>query len=165
MKVQDLMTAGVESCHRNTDLAAAAMVMWRMDCGAVPVAGDDGKIIGMITDRDICIAVATKHRRAQEITVGEIISGALFKVGPGDDVREALRVMRAERVRRLPVVKSGILLGILSVNDIVRAAGKAPGRAKPDITADEVLEVMKAICEHDGGLEVARKRAGSPTRV
>src|SRR5439155_7015286 len=108
MKVQDVMTKGVESCRRSTDLAAAAMIMWRMDCGVVPVVGDDGReAVGMITDRDICVAVATRHRRPEEITVGEVVSGTLYKVRPGDDIRAALEAMRAERVRRLPVVRDG----------------------------------------------------------
>ena len=160
MKVQDVMTRGVEACHRGTDLAAAAMIMWRMDCGAVPVVGDDGReVVGMITDRDICIAVATRHRRAEEIAVGEVISGQLFKLRPGDDIRAALEAMRAERVRRLPVVNAaGALQGIISISDIVRAAGKPDGRVRPDVTAEDVLEVMKAICEQDGGLEVARRK-------
>jgi CBS domain-containing protein len=160
MKVQDVMTRGVESCDRNTELAAAAMIMWRMDCGAVPIV-DDGRPVGMITDRDICIAVATQHRRAEEIKVGDVISGQCYKVRAGDDIRAALEAMRAERVRRLPVVNTGgVLTGIISINDIVRAAGKTSARAKQDISAEEVLEVMKAICEQDGGLEVAQKRSG-----
>ena len=161
MKVQDVMTKGVESCGRNTNLAAAAMIMWRMDCGAVPVVSDDRReVVGMITDRDICVAAATQHKRADEIRVGEIISGTVYKVRPGDDIRAALEAMRSERVRRLPVVGPAGLLGIISINDIVLAAGKSVGRARPEITAEDVLEVMKAICEHDGGLDVARRKAG-----
>ena len=161
MKVQDVMTKGAEACSRGTDLAAAAMIMWRMDCGVVPVVGDDGReAVGMITDRDICIAVATRHRRAEEITVGEVVSGTLYKVRPGDDIRAALEAMRSERVRRLPVVKDGALVGIISINDIIRTAEKQGGRARQDISAEDVLEVMKAICEPDGGLEVGRKKAG-----
>jgi len=161
MKVQDVMTKGVESCRRSSDLAAAAMIMWRMDCGVVPVVGDDGReAVGMITDRDICVAVATRHRRAEEITVGEVVSGTLYKVRPGDDIRAALEAMRAERVRRLPVVRDGALVGIISINDIVRTAEKQAGRARPDISPEDILEVMKAICEPDGGLEVGRKKGG-----
>jgi CBS domain-containing protein len=161
MKVQDVMTRGAEACSRNTDLAAAAMIMWRMDCGVVPVVGEDGReAVGMITDRDICVAVATRHRRAEEITVGEVISGTLYKVRPGDDIRAALEAMQSERVRRLPVVRDGALVGIISINDIIRAAEKQAGRVRPDISPEDVLEVMKAICEPDGGLEVGRKKAG-----
>ena len=68
--------------------------------------------------------------------------------------------MRSERVRRLPVVKDGALVGIISINDIIRAAEKQGGQVRPDISADDVLEVLKAICEPDGGLEVGRMKAG-----
>ena len=62
MKVRDVMTAQVETCPADANLSAAAMVMWRRDCGAVPVTeGKSNRIVGIITDRDICMAVATKH--------------------------------------------------------------------------------------------------------
>src|SRR5580765_876539 len=86
MKVQDVMTKGVEACSRDTNLAAVAMIMWRMDCGAVPVVSDGRTAVGMITDRDICVAVATKHRRAEEITVAEVVSDRLYRVRPEDDI-------------------------------------------------------------------------------
>src|SRR5215468_8957166 len=83
MKVRELMTKGVEACSRDANLSAAAMIMWRMDCGAVPVV-NDRHVVGMITDRDICVAVATKHRRAEDITVGEVINGSLHRVSEDD---------------------------------------------------------------------------------
>jgi len=151
MKVQDVMKKDVESCERNTDLAAAAMIMWRKDCGVVPVVGKEGEAVGMITDRDICMAVATRHCRPEEVAVGDVMSEKLYKVRPGDDIRAALEAMRSERVRRLPVVSpDGVLQGIISINDIVMAAGKSTGRTRPDILAEDVLEVLKSICERDG---------------
>jgi CBS domain-containing protein len=151
MKVQDLMKKDVDSCGRNTDLAAAAMIMWRKDCGVVPVVGNEGEAVGMITDRDICMAVATRHLRPEEIAVSEVMSDKVYKVRPGDDIRAALEAMRSERVRRLPVVSpDGVLQGIISINDIVLAAGRSTGGKRPDILAEDVLEVLKSICEHDG---------------
>ncbi len=65
MKVQSIMTRDVEACTAETNLADAAMIMWRNDCGVVPVVEEpDRRVIGLITDRDICMAVATKDRRA-----------------------------------------------------------------------------------------------------
>jgi CBS domain-containing protein len=165
MKVQELMTKGVEACSRDSNLAAAAMIMWRMDCGAVPVV-NDRKVVGMITDRDICVAVATKHRRAEEIMVGEVASSTLHHVHPDDDVRVALDTMRSERVRRLPVVDDdGRLEGIVSLSDVVRSASKSSGRSRSGISAEDVLEVMKSICEQDGGIEVARRKAAFAART
>ena len=156
VKVQDLMTKGVETCSRDANLAAAAMIMWRMDCGAVPVV-NDRRVVGMITDRDICVAVATKHRLAGDIAVSEVIGSEIHFVRPDDDVRIALETMRSARVRRLPVVDDARqVVGILSLSDVVRAAGKSPGRSRAEISAEDVLKVMKSICEQDGGLEVAQ---------
>ena len=74
MKVQDVMTDEVQSCGPETNLATVAMQMWRGDFGAMPVVADR-KVVGMITDRDICMAAATKHRDPANIRVKEVISG------------------------------------------------------------------------------------------
>jgi CBS domain-containing protein len=87
MKVRDLMTTDVKSCSSDTNLAAAASRMWEGDCGALPVVDDDGKFIGMITDRDICMAVATRPRLASDILVGEVTSGAIYVCHPTDEVQ------------------------------------------------------------------------------
>jgi CBS domain-containing protein len=150
MKVKELMTRRVESCGRDTDLAAAAMMMWRNDCGVVPVVAEDGrKAIGVITDRDICMAVATRHLRAEEIRVGEVMTERLCRVRPEDDAHLALDVMRVERVRRLPVVGGdGTLQGMLSIKDLLPAAGRPAGRGRLEISAEEIVEALRAICEH-----------------
>ena len=105
MTVKELQTSAVKSCGRDTDLATVAKLMWDGDCGAVPVVTDDRKVIGMITDRDICIAAATRSRAPSEIRAREVITGnGVHAVKADDDVRVALRTMRKHRVRRLPVV-------------------------------------------------------------
>jgi len=68
MKVKDFMNSPVQCCGPDTNLAAAAGMMWDSDCGILPVVDREGKVIGLITDRDICMAVATKHRLASDIT-------------------------------------------------------------------------------------------------
>jgi len=159
MKVREIMTRQVESCRPGTDLAAAAMIMWRNDCGVVPVVGEDGRTaLGVITDRDICVALATRHRRAEEVLVGDVMSGKLHRLAADDDIRVALNRMKAERVRRLPVVGAkGSLQGIVSMNDIILHAEPARGRAHVAITAEDVLEVLKALCEHRKAPAAARE--------
>ncbi len=143
MKVQDIMTSNAKTCGLDTNLAAAAMTMWDHDCGTVPVVDIEGKVLGMITDRDICMAAATKHRDVALISVGEVISGKAFTCAPEDDVRAALKMMQDEKVRRLPVVDTdGALRGILSVNDIVIHAGETP-----EITYEDAVITLKAIGE------------------
>jgi len=143
MKVKDLMTSAVKSCSPTTDLAAAAKIMWEGDCGAVPVTDDRGKVVGIITDRDICIAAATRSRMEGEIPVQEVISKNLYTCAPGDDVRAALDTMRSRKVRRLPVVgHDGQLAGILSLHDI---ALQARSSRNQELMPEAVLDTFVAI--------------------
>src|SRR5262245_15778163 len=143
MKVKDIMTPNVKRCSPTTNLAAAAKIMWEEDCGAVPVTDDQGKVIGMITDRDICIAGATRSRTEGEIPVQDVISSSLFSCYPDDDVRVAMETMKTQRLRRLPVVGyDGRLAGIVSIHDV---AVQARSRKGGDPSADEVLDTFIAI--------------------
>jgi CBS domain-containing protein len=143
MKVQELMTSDVKSCSPDTNLAAAAKIMWEGDCGAVPVVDEGGKVLGMITDRDICIAGATRPHAEGDIPVRDVISKVLYTCKPGDDVRAALETMRGQKVRRLPVVDaSGRLAGIVSIHDI---AEKARSSRNADVPPDAVLDTFVTI--------------------
>ena len=149
MKVQSIMTRDVEACTAGANLADAAMIMWRNDCGVVPVVEEPHRrVVGLITDRDICMAVATKHRPASEICVGEVMTGNVYSCTLAEDVKGALRTMAEKRVRRLPVIgKEGSLVGMLSLNDVVlHTQPHAKGAAA--LTAAELLETYQSICEH-----------------
>ena len=147
MKVQDVMTKAVRPVAPGDDLATAAMILWDHDCGAAPVVDEAGKVVGVITDRDICMAAATKLRSPVEITVGEVASGEVHTCRPGDDLAAALRAMREGRVRRLPVVdEGGALRGILSINDLVHRAGE--GEQTPGLSYREVVGTLRAVGEH-----------------
>ncbi|MBI4401553.1 MAG: CBS domain-containing protein [Nitrospirae bacterium] len=149
MKVKEIMTSPVQYCGPDTNLAAAAMMMWDSDCGILPVVNHEGKVIGMITDRDICMAAATKHRIASDITVWETISGKVHTCSPDDDMRTVLKTMAVQKVRRLPVVdEDGTLRGILAINDIVLEAEEAKGKKMPDIPYEDVINTLKAISAH-----------------
>ena len=149
MKVKDVMTREVKTCMPDTNLAAAAMIMWENDCGVVPVVHSDGKVIGMITDRDICMAVATKNRRTSEVAVSEVFIGNRYACTPDDDIRDALKIMRAERVRRLAVINvRGALEGILSLNDVVLYAQESKSKKSTDLSYEDVINTLKAICAH-----------------
>jgi CBS domain-containing protein len=151
MKVQDVMTREAKCCGLNTNLAAAAELMWKNDCGALPVV-DGGKLAGIVTDRDICIALGTRNRPAAEIAVRDVATRELQTCTADDDVTAAMAAMRRAKVRRLPVVSDGRKLeGIVALNDIVLAAG----RGFFDIDYDEIMNTVQAISEHRG-----RKRAG-----
>jgi CBS domain-containing protein len=149
MKVQDIMTSDVQCCGPDTNLAAAAKMMWDSDCGALPVLNVRGQVKDMITDRDICMAAATKNRPPSDITVWETVSGRAYTCQISDDVHTALDIMRRERVRRLPVVdEEGILQGIVAINDFVLLAGDTKGGKAPAISYEDVVKTMKAISAH-----------------
>jgi len=119
MKVENLMVTKVQSCRPDTNLAAAAALMWEADCGALPVVEQDNKVVGMITDRDICIAAGTRNRLPSDTLAGDVVNRKVYACGPDDDVKIALATMRKARVRRLPVVEdSNRVLGMLSLDDI-----------------------------------------------
>lgn len=149
MKVQDMMTSDVQCCGPDTNLAAAATMMWDSDCGALPVVSVEGRVLGMITDRDICMAAATKNKPPPEISVGRTTSRKVYTCQPSDDVHTALDIMKRERVRRLPVVdEEGMFQGIIAMNDFLLAAQEAKGRSIPAASYEDVVNTMKAISAH-----------------
>lgn len=149
MKVQEIMTSDVQCCGPDTNLAAAAKMMWDSDCGALPVLNVQGQVMGMITDRDICMAAATKNKPASDITVWETVSGKAYTCHLSDDAHTALDIMKREKIRRLPVVDDdGILRSIVAMNDFVLLAGEAKGGKAPAVSYEDVVRTMKAISSH-----------------
>lgn len=144
MTVKDLLTSDVKSCSADTDLATAAQIMWDCDCGIVPVVNDERKVIGMITDRDVCIAAATRSTSPSNIRVGDVISGEVYSCAREDDVRTAMKTMKNQRVRRLPVLdRQERLVGIISLNDLVL---RAECREGAEVSGAGFLDTMKSIC-------------------
>jgi CBS domain-containing protein len=148
MKVQDLMTTEVGSCRAFDGADRAAQIMWERDCGAVPVLDQEGSVVAMLTDRDLCMAAMTQGRALSEIRVSSAMSKSLWACRPDDDLSQAEALMRMRKVRRLPVVDAeGRLLGILSLSDLARAS-MAPGRGKAQkksVAPSEVGATLGAI--------------------
>jgi len=144
VEVQDIMTKRTVSCKPESSLADAAVLMWKHDCGFLPVIGDGGNVIGVITDRDISIALGTRDSRPKDVMVWNVMPKALFTCTAGEDVHCALKTLRAQRIRRLPVIDAeGTLVGILSIDDI---ALKARGRVSAkDVSFEDVEDTYKAI--------------------
>lgn len=149
VRVKDVMTNNVITCRPHTNLAEAGVLMWDHDFGSLPVVDDEQRLIGIITDRDICIATATKNRLASDISVGEVMSTDIFTCAANDEIRSALQLMSSGKVRRLPVVMDGnIIQGILSLNDLALRTGEVKGKA-PDVSFKELSTTVKALCEHE----------------
>jgi len=149
MKVEEIMTRDVQCCGPDTNLAAAAKMMWDSDCGVLPILNVQGQVMGMITDRDICMAASTTNRVSSAVTAWETASGKAITCRADEDVKTALARMEEGKVRRLPVVdEDGILQGILSMNDLVLAAGEHRGRSAPPLSVEDVVRTLKSICAH-----------------
>jgi CBS domain-containing protein len=121
MNIGDLMTRDVQACAASASMNDAARIMWEHDCGCVPIVEADGTVVGMITDRDICMAAYTQGRKLMYMSVDCASSKNLVTIGQDEDLRRAEKLMRDARVRRLPVVDSaGKLVGLLSLSDLAR---------------------------------------------
>jgi len=143
MKISDIMTTEVRHASPDTSVAAAAALMLDGDCGILPVV-DAGRLVGVVTDRDLYIALATRNVLASDLRVGDVARTGVWTCGPDDDVQAALATMKEHRVRRLPVQGfGGSVLGMVSMNDILLAAG-----ARKPVRNDEVVGTLQAICAH-----------------
>ncbi|MGE3510904.1 MAG: CBS domain-containing protein [Vicinamibacterales bacterium] len=142
MTARELMSTPPQTCQPTTDLAAVAHLMWNHDFGFVPVVDADGHLAGVITDRDICIASATRRLLPERIAAAQAMSTSVHACLPDDSLASVLATMKQHQVRRVPVVdQAGHLQGIVSMNDVVRAVGK-----KGAPTAAVVLDALAGVC-------------------
>lgn len=146
MKVQDVMMRTPAFCSPETNLGAAVEILWTRNCGILPVVDAKQKVIGVVTDRDVCVALGTRNRLPGEITVGEVASGEAYTCRAGDDIHVALQTMAKNRVRRLPVVnEDGVLEGILSMDNVVLHT-EAAGWGRPaELSQEDVIKTLRQI--------------------
>jgi CBS domain-containing protein len=151
MKVEELMNKRVQSCLPTQTLADAAKVMWDADCGCVPVVDEEGRVAGMVTDRDICFSSYFQSKAPREIVIRDIMSQQVLSCRPGDRIRDAVMTMRNAQIRRLPVTDAaGHLVGILSLNDIALEAERNLQTHSSDVRLDDVGLTLSAVCHHRG---------------
>lgn len=149
MKVKDVMTTSVAAVNSDEPLSLAAQLMWDCDCGALPVKdARTGRVVGMITDRDICMANWMRDRSPSSIRVADAMSRQLYAAAPEDSLASAEHLMRLKRIRRLPVLDEGYgLVGILSLADIASAAEhRSSQQTTGDLAPGEVLATLAEIC-------------------
>jgi CBS domain-containing protein len=150
MKVTDVMMGTPYSCARKDNLGMAAELMWKGNCGFLPVLDESGTVCGVLTDRDICIALCTRNVRASELQVQEVEHEQVFVCHTDDDIHVALQVMRENHVRRLPVLDDkGKLAGVISVDDIVTHAEPNRMGKQPELSADETVRTYRKILQRD----------------
>lgn len=146
MRVEHVMTRDPARCAPNDTAAAAARIMWERDCGSVPVVDETGMPVGMITDRDICMAAYTRGVRLEEMTVDTVMSADVRTCRPRDAIASAERLMARAQVRRLPVVdERGRLVGIVSLGDVARARGESRVQLAVQRVFADVAKTLAAI--------------------
>jgi CBS domain-containing protein len=145
MNISEIMTRAVRTCRLDDSVNVAAQLMWDNDCGAIPVVDDAGKVVAVITDRDICMAAYTQGRPLDEIPVQSAASRSVATVRADDSLHRAEQVMSAAHVRRVPVVDAdGRPVGILSITDLARQAPVFAGGV-----ASHLVGTMVGICRKE----------------
>ncbi|HWO79943.1 CBS domain-containing protein [Gaiella sp.] len=122
-RVADVMTPGVETTTSSEALRDAARTMRKGDFGAMPVV-DDGRLVGMLTDRDIVVRAVAEGLDPMSARVGDVASPSPVAVAPDQDLDEAMELMAEYRVRRLPVVDGERLVGVVSQADVALEANE-----------------------------------------
>ena len=141
MIVKDVMKTAVAACAPDGDLETAVRIMRDRDCGFLPVVDSHGVVVGVVTDRDVCMAAGTRHRPLARVSVDETMCRPVFSCFADETVQTVLVTMAKHRVRRLPVLnKTGHLEGVLSIDDIVQALNR---RGSP--TAEDIVAALKGI--------------------
>ena len=141
MKVAEVMNATVIACSPQDLLSRAAQIMWDADCGCVPVV-DSEKLVGIVTDRDLCMAGFTQGRSLAQIPVGAAMAKRLFTCRASDSLSEVFELMGEQGLRRLPVVDGeGRLVGLLSLADAFQAANREKTKKRLEL-ADRLFETL-----------------------
>ena len=142
MKVSKIMSpAPIHTCHGNATLSAASRLLWEHDCGILPVVDSEERVVGTITDRDICMAALSTNRPLSELPVHHAMASDVFSCKPSDEVVHALQIMQDQQVRRLPVLDGEErLVGMLSISDLAREV--RGGRALSPARLTEALAAI-----------------------
>jgi CBS domain-containing protein len=160
MKVKEVMMRTPYACRQESNLGTATELMWKGNCGFLPVLDSTGVIRGVLTDRDICIALGTRNVPAGSLTVREVLHDKLFTCTPDEDIHDALQTMREGRVHRLPVINSDSkLVGVISMHDILLHAEPTRFGKEPELSSDEVVRTYRAILQKE--VPVATRKASA----
>jgi len=150
MRIEQVMTKAPRTCRPGQTLSHAAQMMWSGDCGCLPVTSDDGsqRLLGMITDRDICMAIRFEGGDLRELRVKDVMTEGAHACNPGDPISEAVAIMVEERVRRLPVVDGAErVIGLLSLADLALEAVLQTAGNSPELTVAEIGRLLAAISQ------------------
>lgn len=146
MNIEKVMTREVFACSPNDTLNRAAQIMWEADCGALPVVDAQRRVVGLVTDRDVCMASYTRGVPLWAAPVSSAMSKALFTCSPDDAVGDVERLMKEKQIRRVPVVNGeGELLGVVTLGDLARFSQQSAFQKATGGLA--ITKTLAAICE------------------
>jgi CBS domain-containing protein len=146
MNIDKVMTRDVCACAPSDTLNRAAQIMWEADCGVLPVVDEQRRVVGVVTDRDICMASYTQGVPLWGASVSTAMSKELFTCSPEDAVGDVERLMKEKQIRRVPVVGgSGELLGIATLGDLARCSQSS--RLQKAVGGLAITKTLAAICE------------------
>ena len=117
-RARDVMTGGADCIGENDTVQRAAEMMRELNVGALPICGEDDRLKGMLTDRDIAVRVIAEGRDPAQTRAGELAQGKPVTIGADDSVSLALQTMAEHKVRRLPVIDGHELIGVVSQADL-----------------------------------------------
>lgn len=159
MTVGEIMKRPVQTCGPHDSLHFAAKIMWDNDCGCVPVV-ESGKVVGMLTDRDICMAAYTQGVPLTALEAWSAMSHEVFSCAPTDAVATAEAIMQDHHIRRLPVIeRDGQLVGMLSLSDLaLESTRESRAKAKRQVSADGVVRTLGSICEPHRSMSLTTAR-------
>ena len=141
MKVREIMTKHVVRIHPDEPVEVAARALTHYNVGAMPVCGSDGRLCGMVTDRDLVTRCVASGRSTGTTTVRDVMTGRVISAGPDMDVGVAAHLMGKEQVRRLPVVENGKLCGMLALSDLANTEEHGID------AADALAEITANVCQ------------------
>ena len=119
---REIMTQSAECIGENDSILDAAKMMAKSDIGAMPICGEDNRLKGVLTDRDIVVKVIAEGRDPSQVRAGELGEGKPVTIGADDSIALAIKTMADNKVRRLPVIDGHDLIGIVSIGDIAKNA-------------------------------------------
>ena len=144
MHVKEIMSHPAVTCPTSATLDQAARLMWEFDCGVVPVVDDSGKVCGMVTDRDICMAAYTQGKPLSAIPVTTAMARQVVAIHTEDGIEHVEALMRESQVRRLPVLdQESRPAGVVSLNDLARLSA----RARKSAVDRELVQTLAAVCQ------------------
>jgi CBS-domain-containing membrane protein len=161
-RVAEVMSTEVASCHMNDSMNHAAQLMWEHDCGCIPIVDDDRHVVGIITDRDICMAAYTQGKSLNELPVSLACSRDVQTCRTTDTVARAEELMTNAQVRRLPVVDpTGVLVGLVSMSDLAHHTKSAADK----LAQRTLAAVLEAVTRRRHAREPSDNKPGVHTTL